>query len=104
MRAVCLIFGENLKPILQGIFSCSSCEFIHEAFQRECHLQRINRPHPPKRDRSFCLHVFNEVIGNRIYRPGLIGQIGVDSIGKWLPLLSADGRRNDAMRQAHGKT
>ena len=93
-----------MKPVLQRIFARGNCEFVDETLQRERRLQRVDRPHPAERHRRLGQHVFDRVIGQAIYRSGFVWQIGIHSARNRLSFLSADGRRDDAMRERDGKS
>ncbi len=98
-----LILGQQLQPVLERIFARRNREFIDEALQRKRRLQRVDRTHPAQRHRRFGHHVFDQIVGNAIDWTRLIGQIGIDSIRDRLAFLSADRRRDDAMRQSSGQ-
>ena len=94
-----LIFGQKLQPVLERILAGGEREFVDKTFQRETSLQRVDGAHPAQRHRSFGHHVLDRVVWNSVNRTCLVGKIGIYIVRNRLSLLSADRRRDDAMRE-----
>ena len=92
-----LILGQQVKPVLERIFSRRFSQFIDKTLGGKCDLQCVNRAHPSQRNRRLRHHIFNRGIRDGIDQGCLVGEVGINSVRCWRTFLSANGRCDDAM-------
>src|SRR5438132_4871656 len=92
-----LVFRQEMKPILEWIFSCNRSQFIQETLTGKTRLQGVHRSHPSQRHWSFQDYQVEREIRDSVDQRGLIGDIGIGSIGRLRAFLNINGWRDDAM-------